>query len=116
MKGIDLPFNFIVVALVGVMLLVSVSFFFSSSVTQFGSDAEAQAYFASTCRLLRCGYDTSAELKDNYQKFYSSCKYVLGDQVEEKPYQCLQQCGCSAEVTEEEVQRNIGEFVELLKK
>ncbi len=116
MKGIDLPFNFIVVASVGVMLLIAVSFFFSSSVTEFGSDAEAQAYFASTCRLLRCGYDTSAELKDNYQKFYASCKHVIGDQVEEKPYECLQQCGCSAEVTEEEVQQNIDEFVGLLKK
>lgn len=116
MKGITLPFNMIVAIIIGVMLLVSFSFFFSSSITEFGSDAEAQTYFASTCRLLRCGYDTSAELKDNYQKFYSSCKYVLGDQVEEKPYECLQQCGCSAEVTEEEVQQNIDEFVALLKK
>lgn len=115
MKGIELPFNMIVIMAVAVLLLVSLSFFFSSSVSQFGSESEARTYLVSTCRLLRCGYDTSAELKENYQKFYDACKSVLPE-AEEKPYQCLQQCGCDASVSEEEVQQNINEFVSILKK
>ena len=112
----QLSTNSMAIFAAGLLVLVSVGFFFASTSSQFGSESEARGYFAAKCSQLRCGYDTSAVLKDEYSKFYDACKLVLGPAVEEKPYQCLQQCGCSMEVSDEIVQQNIDEFVTILRK
>lgn len=116
MRGLSISINMVAAVAVLLLVLVSVSLFFASSSAQFGSEIEAKSYFVTTCPQLRCGYETSAVLKDEYQRYFEACKLVLGPQAEEKPYQCLQQCGCSAEVDEEEIQENIDAFVALLKK
>lgn len=115
-RGIALPVNMVVVLAVVLMVLVSLSFFFGSSSSQFGAESDARRYFSSTCPQLRCGYETSAVLKDEYAKFYDACRFIMGPEAEEKPYACLQQCGCSMDVSNETVQENINDFVALLRK
>ena len=114
--SIEFTTESVAIIAITILVLASMSFLFLSSSTQFSSDREAKAYFATTCPQIRCGYDTSARLKEQFTKFYEACTYVLGPAVEEKPYQCLQQCGCDVSVSEEEVQENINEFVGILKK
>lgn len=116
MKAIALSINMIVFLAVAVLVLAAVSFFFASSASQFGSESEARAYISSACPQLRCGYETSAVLKKDYQKFYEACKSVVGTAAEEKPYLCLELCGCSSDVSEEAVQEHINEFVSQLQK